>query len=108
MPHALHLLVFTVAGWLNCHQEDLIDYLREENRVLREQLGGRALRLRIRYHHTPDEAVVDRGLCATVSLANSVCLHAGLGPDRPPPDLDLANSTACCTRCPASSNRSGV
>ncbi len=45
MPHALHFLVFTVAGWLNRHQEDLIDYLREENRILREQLGGRALRL---------------------------------------------------------------
>ena len=45
MPHALHFLVFTVAGWLNRHQEDLIDYFREENRILREQLGGRALRL---------------------------------------------------------------
>ena len=45
MPHALHVLVVTVAGWLNRHQEDLIDYLREENRVLREQMGGRALRL---------------------------------------------------------------
>ncbi len=40
MPHALQFLVFTFAGWLNRHQEDLIDYLREENRVLREQLGG--------------------------------------------------------------------
>ena len=38
-------LIVTVAGWPNRHQEDLIDYLREENRVLREQLGGRALRL---------------------------------------------------------------
>ena len=45
MPHALHVLVVTVAGWLNRHQEDLIDDLREENRVLREQMGGRALRL---------------------------------------------------------------
>ena len=45
MPPALHFLVFTVAGWLNRHQDDLIDYLREENRVLREQLGGRPLRL---------------------------------------------------------------
>ena len=34
MPHALHFLVLTVAGWVNRHQEDLIDYLREENRVL--------------------------------------------------------------------------
>ena len=45
MPPALQFLVFTAAGWLNRHQEDLIDYLREENRVLREQLGGRPLRL---------------------------------------------------------------
>jgi putative transposase len=45
MPHALHFLVLTFAGWLNRHQEDLIDYLREENRILREQLGNRPLRL---------------------------------------------------------------
>jgi hypothetical protein len=45
MPHALQFLVLTVAGWVNRHQDDLIDYLREENRILREQLGGRALRL---------------------------------------------------------------
>ncbi len=45
MPHALQFLVLTCAGWVNRHQEDLIDYLRAENRVLREQLGGRPLRL---------------------------------------------------------------
>jgi hypothetical protein len=32
-------------GWVNRHQDDLIDYLREENRILREQLGPRPLRL---------------------------------------------------------------
>ena len=45
MPHALQFLVFTMAGWLNRHQEYLVDYLREENRVLREQLGTGPLRL---------------------------------------------------------------
>ena len=45
MPHALQFLVLTVAGWVNRHQDDLIDYLREENRILREQLGPRPLRL---------------------------------------------------------------
>jgi len=35
MPHALQFLVLTLAGWLNRHQEGLIDYLREENRILR-------------------------------------------------------------------------
>ena len=44
MSHALQFLVLTAAGWVNRHQEDLIDYLREENRILREQLGGRAPR----------------------------------------------------------------
>ena len=38
MPNALGFLVLTVAGWLNRRQEDLIDYLRAENRVLREHL----------------------------------------------------------------------
>jgi hypothetical protein len=45
MPDALQVLVLTVAGWVNRHQEDLIDYLREENRILREQRGPRPLRL---------------------------------------------------------------
>ena len=45
MPHALQFLLLTAAGWVNRHQEDLIDYLREENRVIREQLGSRPLRL---------------------------------------------------------------
>src|SRR5215471_18603050 len=31
-------------GWLNQQQQDLIDYLQEENRVLRAQLGGKRLR----------------------------------------------------------------
>ena len=45
MPHALQFLVLTVAGWVNHHYDDLSDYLGEENRVLREQLGPRPLRL---------------------------------------------------------------
>ena len=30
-----HLLVIALAGWLNRHQQDVIDYLIEENRVSR-------------------------------------------------------------------------
>ena len=45
MPPALQFLVLTFAGWGNRHQDDLIAYLREENRVLREHLGPRPLRL---------------------------------------------------------------
>ena len=36
---------FRFAGWMNQRQLQVIDYLREENRVLREPLGGRRLRL---------------------------------------------------------------
>jgi len=39
------LLLISLAGWLNQQQQDVIDYLQEENRVLREQLGARRLRL---------------------------------------------------------------
>jgi hypothetical protein len=37
-------LLITVAGWLGQQQRDAIDHLREENRVLRVQLGGKRLR----------------------------------------------------------------
>src|SRR5262245_24580756 len=48
MPGVLdpfRLVLIAVAGWINQHQLQAIDYLREESRVLREQLGGRRLRL---------------------------------------------------------------
>jgi putative transposase len=38
-------ILIALAGWMNQRQLQTIDYLREENRVLREQLGGRRLRL---------------------------------------------------------------
>ena len=38
-------LLISVAGWMNQQQQHAIEYLREENRVLREQLGSRRLRL---------------------------------------------------------------
>jgi hypothetical protein len=33
-------LLISLAGWLK-QQQDVIDYLQEENRLLREQLGGK-------------------------------------------------------------------
>ena len=38
------LLLISLAGWLNQQQQEAIDYLQQENRVLREQLGGKRLR----------------------------------------------------------------
>ena len=44
LPPPLRLLVLMLAGWLNREQQAVIDYLKEENAVLREQVGGRRLR----------------------------------------------------------------
>jgi putative transposase len=41
----LPMLIAMVAGWLQRHQQQVIAYLHEENRVLKAQLGGRRLRL---------------------------------------------------------------
>jgi len=40
----LQFLMLIFAGWVNRHQQEVIDYLQEENRALREQLGGKRLR----------------------------------------------------------------
>ena len=37
------LVLLMFAGWVNRHQLDVIEYLQEENRVLKERLGGRGL-----------------------------------------------------------------
>ena len=44
-PLQLQFLILTFAGSVNRHRQDVIECLREENRVLREQLGGRRIRL---------------------------------------------------------------
>jgi hypothetical protein len=41
----LHLLVTALFGWLERQQRDVIEFLREENRVLKRQLHGRRLQL---------------------------------------------------------------
>jgi hypothetical protein len=44
LSHPLQFVLVALAGWINQQQRDVIDYLQEENRVLREQLGARRLR----------------------------------------------------------------
>ena len=41
----LHVLIAMVAGWIQRHQQQVIAYLQEENRVLKAQLGPQRLRL---------------------------------------------------------------
>jgi len=39
----IEMLLIMLAGWLNRHQQDVIEYLREENRILREKLGKKRI-----------------------------------------------------------------
>ena len=41
----LKLLLATFSGWVNRQQAEAIGYLREENRVLKEQIRDKRLRL---------------------------------------------------------------
>ena len=40
-----HFIVVALSGWVNRHQQAIIDYLIEENRVFKQQLQGRRLQL---------------------------------------------------------------
>ena len=46
-----HLLVIAVAGWINRQQQAVIEYLIEENRVLKDQFEGQRL------HFTDEQRV---------------------------------------------------
>jgi len=39
------MLLVMLAGWVNRHQQDVIEYLKEENKILREKLGTKRILL---------------------------------------------------------------
>lgn len=43
--HPLRTLLLAFTGWVSRRQAEVIEYLVEENRVLKEQMQGKALRL---------------------------------------------------------------
>lgn len=45
--HTLHFILVTLAGFINRQQQDMIAYLQEENRILREKLGGKRVLLNV-------------------------------------------------------------
>lgn len=81
-------------------QTERITFQRAENEILgfdHAEVGGLVARSwglsepveeAVRLHHRPREAEIDSSLCATVSLANQLCMKLEIGPE-PRPDLDL-------------------
>ena len=45
LTYHLQFLLLVLAGWVNRQQQDAIEYLRTENRVLREKLGKKRILL---------------------------------------------------------------
>jgi putative transposase len=116
--HPFRILLVALAGWINQQQRDVIDYLQEENRILREQLGPRRLRftndqrirlaakartlgrralMEIRSIVTPDTLLAwHRAL-----IARKYDGHLRRGPGRPPVTAEIR---ACVVRM-ATDNR---
>ena len=42
--HPWQLLLVALAGWINRQQQDVIAYIQEENRILKNKLKGKRIR----------------------------------------------------------------
>ena len=71
------VLRIAVAGWMNQHHLLAIDYLREENRILREQLGGRRLRFTDDQRRRLATKAKGLGRKLLVEIATIVTLNCG-------------------------------
>jgi len=49
----LRLLFLSVSGWVHRQQQEIVEYLVEENRVLREQIGERKFRFTVDQQEGP-------------------------------------------------------
>jgi len=65
-------LVTAIAGWANQQRQDSIEYLREENRVLREQLKGKRIRFTDDQRRRLAEKAKSLGRCVLQNVATLV------------------------------------
>ena len=99
-------VLISIAGWMNQQQQQAIEYLREENKVLREQLGGRRLRFtddQCRRLAVKVKGLGHRALAAVATIVTPETLlawhrkliarkydgTAGRGPGRPRTDQEI-------------------
>jgi hypothetical protein len=93
LPHPLAFLLLLISGWVNRQQQAVIDYLLEENRILRAAHASRRVRL------TDDQ----RRLCSANSLASAFqSRHAAWRARRyswcRPPRIGVAITSVCSGR----------
>ena len=67
--HTWQFIVLALAGWMNRQQQDIVAYLTEENRVLREQLKGK----RIRFTDDQRRRLAAKGKALGTKVLREVC-----------------------------------
>jgi len=104
----LQFLLFTFAGWVNRHQQAVIEYLQAENQALREQLGKKRIRWTDAQRRRLAEKAKSIGRAALHQLGTVVTPDTLLhwyrqlvaakydgskqrGPGRPPTKLDIVS-----------------
>src|SRR5215471_14474577 len=86
-------VLIAVAGWMNQWEYQMMDYLREENRVLREQFGPR--RLRFNDDQRRRLAVKAKGLTRRLVEEMSPMVRGRPGPRWPLPSYFCAIRFRC-------------
>jgi putative transposase len=86
---SLQFLLLLFSGWVNRHQNQGLDYLMEENRVLRQQLGGRRLQL------TDNQR---RRLAVKGKILGRRILGEVRGPGRPRTEVDIVELVVMMAR----------
>ena len=69
----LKFLLLMWAGWVTRAQQNAIDYLKEENRILREQVGNK--RQTAAPHQLPEAAARRKGQGRRTKGPERACLH---------------------------------
>ena len=67
--HTWQFIVLALAGWMNRQQQDIVAYLTEENRILREQLKGK----RIRFTDDQRRRLAAKGKALGTKVLREVC-----------------------------------
>jgi putative transposase len=72
-PRPWTILLAMMAGWLNRHQQDMIEYLKAENAILKEKIGKKRIILsdeqRIRL------AILGKNIGRKALVRFAVCFH---------------------------------
>jgi hypothetical protein len=106
--HPWQLFLAIMAGWINEHQQDVIEYLHTENQVLKERLGKKRILLNDDQRHrlaVKGEILGRKALSEIVSIATPDTTAPASRIDRA--EMGLQQTTQVCRKASvARGNRS--